>query len=267
MKVLHAFRNGSAVDLKEVEHHLDPSFRHREGVYEAIQTYHGRLFRLQQHLERLKASAEARQITLPYPIEKIRDWCEQVVSLSPDTQQFLLLVVKEDEASIITRHLDMDQQHYENGYRVITSKTTRPDPSTKSLEARLISAHAMSAAQQKNCQEAILFNEDQVCTEGAYSNLFWITDGQVYTSKENALAGITQQAIIDAVGDHYDIQFGILHLAELHSQDEVFLSSSRIGVMPVTSIDEKSIGNGKPGPVTKDIMKLFDQLTQRECSA
>ena len=182
-------------------------------------------------------------------------------------EQFLMIIYVPQDIFIVSRKLDVDPNLYQKGMRVLTTQVERPHPLVKSIEARALSAKALEQAKKRGFDEVILVDQRRNCTEGAYSNLFWVRDGQIFTNQENALAGITQQAIVEMSAKTNPIRTHILSQEDIWFQDELFLTSSKIGVMPVVRVDETDIGDGKPGPIKKKIMKAFADLTKKECSA
>jgi len=110
--------------------------------------------------------------------------------------------------------------------------------------------------------EALYSYEDSIY-ECVSSNFFPVKDGIIITTGENILNGITRKVVLEMIKDKYRIKFRPLRISELDSINEAFLTSSDREVMPITMIDKIVIGNGFPGPITKNIMAAFTNYTKQ----
>ena len=266
MKILYASKNGQKVHPSEIEVYLDRGRSDLKGVYEAVQTYSSIPFRLDEHMKRLQNSARESDLEIPLGTEKIKDLVLEAITKAGVPNQFLTVIVVPLKLIIASRELDIDLFDMDLAFNVMTLSVERPHPSIKSLTARAVSAHALGKAYSKKFDEVILVDHKKLCTEGAFSNLFWIKDSRLYTNTEQALAGITQEAIMELSRELGGIKTSRLLKNNIYTPDEIFLSSSRLGIMPVVSVDRIKIGQGIPGPVTKKIKNLFLELIKKECS-
>jgi branched-subunit amino acid aminotransferase/4-amino-4-deoxychorismate lyase len=246
---------------------LDPSFSHPQGVYESIRTYHQQPFRLSGHLARLEHSYAycfPDVIDLPYKIERVRDWVLDLIRLSKADNQFLKLVATVDDVLVISRELHIDPRVYQ-GVKAHMVTFFREEPHIKSLTTRT-QHYARKLAEENGAYEALLRDLNGFLLEGAFSNLFWVKDGQLFTNRKSVLRGITQAAVVEIAGQKYPVIENFLHSDDLGEIDELFLTQTSRGIVPILQVDSHTIGNGTIGSVTTDLMQRYHQLTQRECS-
>jgi len=265
MKTLFVSHNGQAINSRDADKYLDSFLSDEEGIYEALPSYYGKLFRLQDHLNRLEDSAKRKKLKLPFSIVKISQWCEEAAVNSKHDEQFLIIQVKKDSVVIISKRIDLEKRIYEEGMNLKTVAVERPSPRAKTLEARFITAKALIKAKKDGYDEIILVDHKDKCREGSYSNLFWFKGDRLYTNTNHALPGITQSIVMELLNSQHKIVRGSLPREEISQQEEIFITSSRVGVAPVRSIDKKKIGNASPGKRTKNIINLYFALTKKEC--
>lgn len=163
------------------------------------------------------------------------------------------------------------QKDYENGLTLVTTAIKRnlPDslpPQVKSLNY-LSNVLAKLDANREGAAEAIFLNQNGYVAEATADNLFIWRDGVLTTPPtcDGALPGITREAVLELAG-----KLGVpsrewhITLADLFSADECFVTGTAARVVPVTTIDGREIGDGRPGPVTKKFMNAFVELTQKD---
>lgn len=230
------------------------------GVFETLRTYDGNIFKLSEHLARLKHSAKLLRFELPVSIQDIGAFLQKVVeehpaSASPSHELRLKCVATSEHIYIQTLPLLVDPSIYK-GVPAISVESTRRQPSAKALPYSA-SFEAHSLAREQGAYEAILVDKKGEVTEGAYSNIFWIKAGKVYTRKEGVLEGITRKGVLELM----PVEFQNISIEELKKMDEVFLTKTTTGPVPIIAVDKQVIGNGKPGPMTQKILKHFNSLT------
>jgi branched-chain amino acid aminotransferase len=135
-------------------------------------------------------------------------------------------------------------------------------PNIKSLNY-LNNILAKIEANIKGGNEAIILDSRGLLSEGSGDNIFIIKEGKIYTPfTVNNLKGITREAVMElAIGRGYDMLERDLGLFDLYTADEVFVTGTAAEVAPVTKVDGRVVGTGKPGTVTKDLMAAFKELT------
>jgi branched-subunit amino acid aminotransferase/4-amino-4-deoxychorismate lyase len=138
-------------------------------------------------------------------------------------------------------------------------------PQAKTLGSVICFESKQYAVKNGSYESILVTPEDQVL-EGSYSNLFWVREGQLFTNSAGVLPGITRQTVIGLSGQCH---FEEIHLAELKLCDEIFLTQTTTGILPVRSIEGERVGGdeapgGFPGPVTRGLMKRFDGMTRSQ---
>ncbi len=223
-------------------------FRPQFGVFETMRNYSGEIFKLDEHLERLKKSADIIDMELPKSLDEIRD---DLMSLSFDCPTKIRLVATPDEVVIETYPIEIDPSIYD-GVSAICISTERLNPEAKSFPYD-VSLEAHAEAEKLGHYEAFLVDNNGFVREGAYSNIFWVKDGKVFTAGEGVLHGITRQVVIDSTS----VNFADITPEQLKNSDEVFITKTSTGIVPVISVDGVEIGTGKPGTATQKLAKLF----------
>ncbi len=250
---------------------MDRGFLFGDGVYEVIPVYAGHPLRAAEHLQRLDNSLRA--IGLQVPLSGA-DWSSvftRLLAPDPMTDQALYLQVTRGSAptrdhrfpaqptpTVLAMAKPMkarDAAVAEQGVTVVTREDIRwlrcDIKSTSLLAAVLL----RQSAQEAGAEEAILVR-DGLALEGSTSNLFIVRDGQLITPPKGPLllAGITRDLVLElARGDGISTQERDLAVEELRQADEVWISSSTREVLPVTRLDERSVGDGRPGPLWRRI--------------
>lgn len=261
---------------------LDRGFLFGDGVYEVIPAYGGQPFRLQPHLQRLQNSLDA--IRLPNPLTGAQ-WQQVLETLleknrDPDD-------ARNDQSVYlqVTRGVALKRDHAfptdtAPTVLVMSSPIPTPDPLVARqgvaaiqlpdsrwqhchIKATTLLANVLLRQEAVDAQavEAILIR-DGLAIEGAASNLFVITDGVIRTPPKSPklLPGITRDLILELAEQH-GIAYGEedIPASDLDSAEEIWLTSSTREIMPVTLLDEKPVGAGKPGPVWRRMTGLYQE--------
>jgi branched-chain amino acid aminotransferase len=243
------------------------------GVFTTMRTYFGRPFRLEEHCQRLLESAEiigikhrfsgrgiAQQAERAFRESRLKEAVIRIfLSGSLGTRNGRLFIVPE-------KLREYPKENYEKGVGAITVQCERFFPRAKSL-SNLPALLALRKAREKGCLEALLVNRGGFATEGATSNLFVVRGNTVATPKENILLGVTRKDVLGLAREEFRVAERSLKKEELFEADEVFLTASIKGIMPLTVIDGKQIGCGKPGEVTRRLSEKFRGMVENECRA
>jgi branched-chain amino acid aminotransferase len=170
----------------------------------------------------------------------------------------------------ITDHIALyPKEMYENGLTIVTASTIRNhsaalSPRIKSLNY-LNNIMAKIEGLQAGCVEALMLNAKGEVAECTGDNIFLVRKGKLLTPPTDAgiLEGITRDAVIEIARDAgLEVQQTALTKHDVYIADECFLTGSAAEVIPVIKVDSRTIGNGKPGPVTLDLTKRFHRLTR-----
>ena len=275
--------DGELVDQSEAKISVfDHGVLYGDGVFEGIRIYNGRVFRLEEHIRRLFDSARAIVLDIPWTFDEVIKATVETVAANGLKDGYIRLVVTRGvgglglnpylcpKASmfIIASTIQLyPQEHYDNGLALITCATRRPAPAAlmpqvKSLNY-LNNIMAKVEAIQANALEAIMLNEQGYVVECIGDNIFILKNGVLITPRisDGALDGITRAVILELAG-----QLGVEYREQamtrydIYIADECFLTGSAAEVIPVVSLDRRTIGDGKPGPITARFITAFREL-------
>jgi branched-chain amino acid aminotransferase len=260
---------------------FDHGFLYGDGVFEGIRAYDGRVFRLEDHVQRLFDSAQA--IMLSIPLSQ-KEMCEAILDTLRKNNlrnAYIRPIVsrgygdlgldpnKCPKPTVIIIAVDWGAMYgdlYEVGLTAISVAVRRnsPDslpPNIKSLNY-LNNILAKIEANVKGGNEAIILDSRGLVSEGSGDNIFVIKEGQIFTPHTiSNLKGITRAAVMElAEIKGNPIQEKEMGLFDLYTADEVFVTGTAAEVAPVTKVDGRVIGTGKPGPITKELMAAFKEL-------
>jgi len=265
---------------------FDHGFLYGDGVFEGIRVYARRIFRLDAHLDRLYASARALALDMPVAQKEMAEIVREAVRRNQREDVYIRLVVSRGAGElgidplscprpsviiIVTEVRVYARELYANGIKVITSATRQVsheavDPRIKSLNY-LKNILAKIDAQRAGAHEAILLNDAGFIAECTADNLFVVRRGELLTpsSHDGALAGITRGAVLELAAEA-GIRGGEARLTryDVYTADECFVSGTGAEIMPVVQADGRTIGEGKPGPVTQRLTKAFQALVRNE---
>jgi branched-chain amino acid aminotransferase len=151
---------------------------------------------------------------------------------------------------------------FDEGCSVIVSEHLRQFPLSKTTN--YIQAVLLQEERKSRGALEVLYTWQGNVLECATSNFFIVKDGKIITPKEDILMGITRKAAMVAAGNHFPIEERAVSVDEMYAADEAFLTSSFKDVVPVVNVGGRAIADGKPGPVTREVMRLFHELTQSQ---
>jgi branched-chain amino acid aminotransferase len=242
------------------------------GAYTTFRTYHhDQAFHLEDHLARLEESARlaGKQVALggdrfrPAIRLAIQTYAvpEARVRLSVDLSQEIGQVY----ISLEKLKTPSDRQ-YKRGIVVATVRMSRENPQAK-LTGFIAQAAAIRRTLPADAIEGIMLDGQGDFLEGLSSNFFGVIDGGIYTSDQSVLAGITRALVIaEATAAGYPLHLDCLPNSYSQRFSEAFITSSSRAVLPVVRIDQQTIGNGRPGPVTQDLLSRYQAKIEREIS-
>ena len=151
-----------------------------------------------------------------------------------------------------------------NGVKTITAQMQRNNPSAK-LSNFIQSSQTARQRLQGGFEEILMVDESGNILEGLTSNFYAVMDGEIRTAGQGVLSGITRQIVLLLAEDAgYPVQLEAPKLANLVSFTEAFITSTSRAVLPITEIDHEPVGDGKPGPITRKLMQIYDQKVMTE---
>ena len=178
----------------------------------------------------------------------------QVIKSSPEPDQRVRVLLVPGKVIIYTMLLDLSYDIY-NGVSLITVRAKRDTPEIKTINYHSC-LNAYQLAQENERCDAILMDENQVVFEKRRSNLLWIKKDSVFTGETEVLPGVTRSTII--THSPYAIRYGELNVLEFDWLSELFLTNSESGIVPIVKVNNLVIGNGVQGPITKELIKLYN---------
>jgi len=265
---------------------FDHGVLYGDGVFEGIRVYHGRIFRLEQHLDRLFASAKAIMLTLPLSRTELTEACCECCRQNGVRDGYIRLVVTRGVGNlglnpfqcptpsvfIIADKIELyPEKVYREGIELITAATQRVSPAAispaiKSLNY-LNNILAKIEAIHAGTMEAIMLNNAGYVAECTGDNLFIVRSGRLETPpvSDGALVGITRSVIFE-LARQQNLPVSESHLTryDVMTSEECFITGTAAEIVPVAKIDCRPVGNGRPGMVTLQLMAKFRTLTQTE---
>ncbi len=283
---LYIYSNGKFVPKNEAKTSIyDHGFLYGDGVFEGIRAYNGRVFRLIEHLERMYDSAKAIDLKIPLSKDEMKKAIIETLKKNNLKDAYIRPIVTRGDGDlgldprkcpkpnvfIITQEWGaMYGDLYEKGLTAVTVGIRRnaPEalpPNIKSLNY-LNNILAKIEANVKGGDEAIMVDVHGNISEGSGDNIFVVKNGRILTPPPlNNLRGITRAAAIElAIKEGAEVTETNLGLFDIYTADEVFVTGTAAEIAPITKIDGRTIGDGKPGEVTKKLMRAFKELTMTE---
>ncbi|MDH5649321.1 MAG: D-amino-acid transaminase [Gammaproteobacteria bacterium] len=258
---------------------FDRGFVFGDGVYEVIPVFGKRPFRLGQHMQRLNNSLSHLGIPNPMPAEKWQEVIQQLINSNGAEDQSIYFQITRGPAARdhcfpenmtptvfgYSQTLKYpDQKTLEQGVSAITAPDIRWLRCDIKAIALLANVLMRQQAKEKGVTEAILLRDGRV-TEGAASNIFIVSNNTLMTPPkgDQILPGITRDLVIElAHANNIPCQETEITEKQLFSADEVWMTSSTKEILPITKIDNKPVGNGKPGPIHKTVFEIYKKYKQ-----
>jgi branched-chain amino acid aminotransferase len=262
---------------------FDHGFLYGEGIYETLRTYHGEPFLFDHHAQRLRRSAAFMALTLPWSdadlLARVR---ETMAAHGGLTEAYIRILVTRGVGDlsynpaatpvpslvIIVKPLeDPPARVYIDGIKISLVSILRNHPRSVNPVIKsnnlLNNALAMQEANRRGAEESLMCNYRGELSECSQANFFLVKDGVARTPKDEAglLEGLTRNFLFEVGQDvGVPVRYDTLYPRDLESAEEAFITSTTRELSPVTRIDDRPVGNGKPGPVT---LKLLDGYRTR----
>ena len=258
----------------------DHGLLYGDGLFEGIRTYNGKVFKLDEHLDRLYFSCKALAITMTVPQPDLRAAVLALCKSNDHRNGYIRLTVTRGTG------LGLDPSHltgppniyisneqlslypadlYENGLVMVTASTRLPapqiiDPRIKCTGKYANNVQAKLEANMRGAGEAVMLNQQGYVAECTGDNIFTIKNGVVHTPPPYAcgLQGITRDTVIDlARTNGIPVEETMMTLYDVYVADECFLTGTGAEVIPAVELDGRPLGSGKAGEITKKIIALF----------
>ena len=265
---------------------FDHGLLYGDGVFEGIRVYADRIFRLDEHLERLYESAKAIDLQIPHSVAEMTDLVLETVRRNQLADAYIRLVITRGVGNlglnpytcetpgviiIVDKIALYPPEMYEKGLTVATVATQRNlpeaiNPRIKSLNY-LNNILAKIEAVNAGVEEAIMLNSFGMVSECAGDNIFAVRKGLVITPSISmgVLEGVTRNVVIEMAREKgRGVKQLVMTRHDLFIADECFLTGTAAEIIPVVKVDGRQIGDGKPGPITRDLMESYHRLTREE---
>ncbi len=282
---LKVYISGKLVDKENAKISVfDHGFLYGDGVFEGIRAYNGKVFKMQEHIDRLYNSAAAIELAIPVSKEEYAAAIEETLRANDLKDAYIRAIVsrgigllglnpricENPEVVIITDSIALyPPELYENGLELVTVSTVRNHPNA--LDPRIKSLNYLNNILAKieglnaGVMEAIMLNTRGCVSECTGDNIFIVKDAELATPPRSAgiLEGITRGVVMDLAREH-----GIpaaerdLTRYDLFTADECFLTGTAAEIIPVIKIDGRQVADGKPGPIVRRLLESFKKLTR-----
>jgi branched-chain amino acid aminotransferase len=278
--------NGKLFDKADAKISVfDHGLLYGDGIFEGIRVYSGKVFRLREHIERLYESARHIALEIPLNREAMTQAVLDTVKANAKQDGYIRLVVtrgagylgldpgktSDPQVIVIVDDISMyPAEYYEKGLEVITASIIRNHPNA--LNPRIKSLNYLNnilakiEAVRAGCQEAIMLNHNGEVAECTGDNIFVVKRGVVRTPHLVAgiLEGVTRNAVLELAREaRILVQEMALTRHDVYSADECFLTGTAAEVVAVVKCDGRPIGNGKPGPITRQLRERFLQMARQ----
>lgn len=263
---------------------FDHGFLYGDGVFEGIRAYSGRVFKLDEHVDRLFDSAKAIDLEVPYTKAQLKELILETCRLNGVKDGYIRPIVsrgvgdlgldprkcKVATVLVIARPTInlYPREKYEKGLTVVTVSARRTpaqclSPNIKSLNY-LNNILGRIEANHVNADEGLMLDVQGFVSEATADNIFLVRRGIVSTPPaHNTLKGITRKAVKEVCAmEGFQVEEHPIALFDVYTSEEVFITGTAAEVVPVVKVDGKTIGNGTPGNVTKHLMAAFAKFAR-----
>ncbi len=282
---MQVYIGGKLVDQADAKISVfDHGLLYGDGVFEGLRSYGGKVFRLEKHLDRLWDSARAIWLEIPIGRQEISKAIYDTMAANSIRDGYIRLIVtrgagtlgldpnrtSNPQVIVIADKIALyPEEYYRNGLEIVTASTIRNhaaalSPRVKSLNY-LNNILAKIEGLKAGCIEALMLNTKGEVAECTGDNIFIVRRGKLLTPPTDAgiLEGITRDAVMElARASGREVRETALTRHDIYIADECFLTGSAAEVIPVVKLDDRQIGSGKPGPITRDLIERFQALTR-----
>jgi len=282
---LIVYLNGEFVPEEEAKVSVfDHGLLYGDGIFEGIRAYHGRVFKLKEHLDRLYFGARAIMLDIPLTKEEMQEVVLETLRRNNLRDAYIRLVVTRGKGDLgldpkkcekptvfcIAAGIQLyPEELYEKGLEVATVSTRRNipealNPQIKSLNY-LNNIMAKIEGSQRGVLEALMLTSEGYVAEATGDNIFIVKNGTLITPPAylGILEGITRNTVMDLAAKRgIPVEEKVFTLYEVYTADECFLTGTAAEIIPVVKVDSRPIGSGVPGEITKLLIKDFRELTK-----
>ncbi len=245
------------------------------GVFDLLRTYDGKPFFLDAHIDRLETSAQKIGLSLPWSHGEIAKVVEQTLAKNDIPEANIRIVVTGGPSKdfmnpsgsprllvMVSPVPKLPESWYTKGVKIISWEVERPIPGAKSID--YISASlALKKAAAQGAIEALYIDRNGLALECTTSNIFAFVDDQLVTPGRGILSGVTRKVVLELARAFFSIDLRDISRSELLSADEIFITGTSKGLVPVVQVDDGIIADGRPGPRTQQLMAEMKRHTEK----
>jgi branched-chain amino acid aminotransferase len=246
------------------------------GVFDVMAAFNSKPFLLKEHFKRLQNSARELKLKVPFSQNEYEKILDKLIKLNGFKEATIRTIItggiSADAFSIgkLTAYILVEKFHdypreiYQKGAKLISLEHERFCPHAKITN--YVEAIRNQELKKKNKALEILFVKNGKVLEASTSNIFIVKNGKIITTKEKILLGITRNLVIKLAKKEFELEERELSYHEVIKADEVFLTATNKHIVPIVKIDQHKIGNGKPGVVTSEVNKLYEEFRKKVCA-
>jgi len=246
------------------------------GVFDLVRTYGGKPFFLKKHVERLRNSAAEIKLHMPWTTRELIGIVNETLSKNSHPESNIRIVVTGGSSPdfttpqnkprllvLVSPLPELPAAWYSEGVKLITLVTERFKPGAKSINY-IPATIALEKARRQGAIEALYLDRQDFVLEGTTSNIFAFRGRTLITPGRDILSGITRQVVLSVAAKHFEVEIRDISRQELLGADEVFITGTNKGVVPVIQVDDTPIGRGTPGTLTRELTAELARQTRQD---
>jgi branched-chain amino acid aminotransferase len=244
------------------------------GIFDLLRTYDGKPYFLDAHIDRLEKSAREIDLALPWSHDRISGIVKQTLAKNDIPEANIRIVVTGGSSKdfmtpsgrprllvLVSPIPRLPAEWYTDGVKIISWEVERPIPGAKSID--YISASlALKKAAAEGAVEALYIDRNGLALECTTSNIFAFIGEKLATPGRGILSGVTRKVVLELARDLFPIDIRDISRSELLKADEVFITGTSKGLVPVVNVDDGTIGEGVPGARTRQLMEKMKAYTE-----
>jgi len=245
------------------------------GVFDLLRTYDGKPYFLDAHIDRLETSAQKIGLTLPWSHDDITTVVEQTLAKNDIPEANIRIVVTGGPSAdfmtpsgsprllvLVSPVPRLPDHWYTKGVKIISWEVERPIPGAKSID--YISASlALKKAAAEGGIEALYIDRNGLALECTTSNIFVFVGDKLVTPGKGILSGVTRKVVLELAKKLFAIDLRDISRTELLAADEVFITGTSKGLVPVVQVDDEVIADGRPGHRTQQLIAAMKRHTEK----
>lgn len=248
------------------------------GVFEVLRTYNGKPFLFDDHMNRLRRSAEKMNISVPYSCDEIRETINRLMKKNEVSEAYIRVLITGGETGggilydpqiptfiILTEDPDkIDEKYYKEGAHLVTVEHERVFPDIKTTNYA-VAVKNLPLIREKGALD-ILYTLKGKVMESSTSSFFIVKKGTLVTPKDGVLPGITRKFVLEMAKGVFPVEERDILLPELKEASEAFITATNKEIVPVVKVDDTVIGSGTVGETTTSLMSLFREKVKKMIS-